>query len=130
MTGPDGDRDLREAFQALRRADLAGTPTFLRVAESRPRPVGGLRLVWGVAVAVVLLVAAFGPLRAALRTRAELRMARQVMAWRSPTAFLLDAPVSDFLATIPAIGRSPAGSPLHTLDPGGALAPSTQRSPL
>ena len=132
MNDSDGDRDLRTAFEALRSADLGGTPSFRRVAERWSRgPARRGGPAWGVVfAAVALFLVGLGPLRTALRTRAELRMARQVMVWRSPTEFLLDSRASDSISTIPAIGRSVAGSPLRALDPGGALEPSAlSRSP-
>ena len=131
MTERDEDRDLREVFQAARRAGQTETPPFARVTNwRRRRTARGPRLVWSLAGAAALLFAALGPLRAVLRTRSEVRMARQVMDWRSPTDFLLGSLIADSLLTIPAITRSPAGSALRALDPGGALAPPTQRSPL
>ncbi|HJR35694.1 MAG TPA: hypothetical protein VJ817_12135, partial [Gemmatimonadales bacterium] len=62
--------------------------------------------------------------------RAELELARQVMSWRSPTEFLLPDPVPGLAPEVSRIDEAPAGSPLKSLDTGGAFGPSTTaRSP-
>lgn len=125
------DSDLREAFRAARAAERASATPFRRVLEGRagrPRKlsrVPGLLLVGGaLAVAGVVL---FGRPEAPV---SELDLARQVMAWRSHTDFLLPANAAGLLSFVPRIGEAPAGSPLQALDPGGILGPPVlPRSP-
>jgi hypothetical protein len=121
----DGDRDLHQAFQASRAAERAETPPFRRVLEGRPGtrrtrgPVRGLLVAGGAAALVVLMVLLGRPEAPA----SELELARRVMAWRSPTDFLLPADAPGLLSFVPRMGEAPAGSPLRALDPGGVLGP-------
>ena len=67
---------------------------------------------------------------AGYETEYHIELARQVMAWRSPTDFLLPAPMPGLLSSVPRIGEAPAGSPLQALDPGRVLGPPVlPRSP-
>jgi hypothetical protein len=122
---------LHDAFQASRASERSSVPPFGRVVAGRVgRRRGRLGLVSGL-VATGGVIAA---LLIALRTRANsdtgpvLELARQVMAWKSSTDFLLPAP--GLLGSVPRIGEAPAGSPLQALDPGSALGPPViPRSP-
>ncbi len=122
----DDDRDLLQAFRAARAEGRSGAPPFRRVVEGR-RPdarrrralIPGL-LVAGGTIAGVLLVTR---LARAPDSAAELELARRVMAWRSPTEFLLPASQSGLLSAVPRIGAAPPGSPLEALDPGNTLGP-------
>lgn len=128
----DGDRDLHQAFQAARSTERAAAPPFRRVLEDRagtprkPRLVPRLLLIGGAAALVVLTVQLDRPEDPV----SELELARRVMAWRSPTDFLLPANAPGLLSFVPRIGEAPAGSPLQALDPGSVLGPPVlPRSP-
>ncbi len=125
------DDQITEAFQALRSAERAKTPPFGRVVAGRPRTrKRRLRLVSGVlaAGAAAVIVGLGLRLRGSDTTR-TMELARQVMAWRSRTDFLLPAEPG-LLSSIPRIGGAPDGSPLQTLDPGSPLGPpALPRSP-
>ena len=132
MTPLDDDRDLRDLFQAARRAEREAAPPFARVLAGRSgRPMGagaGRRpatrwLVAAGAVAAVLLVVAKAVRPPGGVTPADLKLARAVSSWRSPTEFLLRVPGAELLANPPRLGEAPAGSPLKALDPGGPLGP-------
>jgi hypothetical protein len=129
----DDDHDLRDIFRAARTVERPGAPPFRRVVEGRsPNTrrrralVPGLLLVGG-AIAVVLALFRLG------RTPdsgQELELARRVMAWRSPTEFLVPPSQSGLLSSVPRIGAAPPGSPLEALDPGNTLGPRFRvRSP-
>jgi hypothetical protein len=122
----DDDRDLREAFRAVRADERPGAPAFRRVVEGRSPDarrrralLPGLLLAGGV-IAVILAVARVARTPDSGR---ELELARRVMAWRSPTEFLLPASQAGWLSSVPRIGAAPPGSPLEALDPGNALGP-------
>lgn len=128
----DGDRDLHGAFQAARSSERAGAPPFRRVLEGRtdtrrkPSLVPRLLLLGGAAALVILTVLLDRPGDPV----SELELARRVMAWRSPTDFLLPANAPGLLSFVPRIGVAPSGSPLQALDPGGSLGPPVfPRSP-
>ena len=126
------DEQLRDIFQASRASEHGAAPPFARVLSGPPTRhprraglVGGL-LAAGSAAAVLFIA-----LRAKVPpdSAGDLEMARQVMAWRSSTDFLLPS-ASDFLISVPRIGVAPYGSPLQSLDPGSALGPpALSRSP-
>lgn len=123
------DSKLHQLFQSGRAAERTETPPFGRVMARRVPPrhwtlpslvVAGATAV--LAAAVVLFQGGDDPTR-------ELEMARQVMAWRSSTDFLLPVSVPG-LVSLPRIGAAPAGSPLQALDPGNVLGPpALPRSP-
>lgn len=126
------DQRLHEAFQASRVSERGDAPPFGRVVAGRGRSTGRRRgLAPGLLAAGVIAV-----LLIAIRLRnpsapaRDLEMARQVMAWRSATDFLLPASAPGLLSSVPRIGTAPAGSPLQALDPGSALGPPVlPRSP-
>jgi hypothetical protein len=126
----DGDRDLYEAFQAARTSERAAAPAFRRVlagrAGARRRSlVPGLFAAGGAVALVGWLV-----LNRPGRPDADLELARRVMAWKSPTDFLVPADSPGLLSFVPRIGQAPAGSPFQALDPGGVLGPTVlTRSP-
>ena len=125
------DRRLHGAFQAERVSERADTPPFGRVVAGRIRLASrGRRLVSGL-IAVTGAIAVFIVLsRGQSNPGKDLELARNVMAWRSPTDFLLPASVPGLLTSVPRIGAAPAGSPLQALDPGSVLGPpELPRSP-
>jgi len=121
------DRQLHEAFQASRAAERAKAPPFGGVLTGRGPGAGRRR---GVVPGLMVLGGALAALVVAMLFRSsrsdpvlELELARQVMAWRSPTDFLLPASVPGLLSSVPRIGEAPVGSPLRALDPGSELGP-------
>ena len=120
------DHRLHEAFQASRALERVDTPPFGRVVAGRARSAGRRR---GLVPGLIAVGGAIAMLTIAILSRShpdpvgELELARQVMAWRSPTDFLLPAPMPGLLSSVPRIGEAPAGSPLQALDPGRVLGP-------
>lgn len=125
------DQKLHDAFQASRAAERSSVPPFGRVVAGRAGRrkgrlgvVSGLLATAGVIAALLIAVRA----RAGSDTVPVLELARQVMAWKSGTDFLL--PATGLLGSVPRLGEAPAGSPLQALDPGSALGPPViSRSP-
>lgn len=126
------DRRLHDAFQSQRAAERGAAPPFGRVL-ARPGPKrrrGAIPALLAIGGAAALLVAAVVSRGRGSGSARELEMARQVMAWRSPTDFLLPAPAPGLFSSVPRIGQAPAGSPLQALDPGSPLGPPVlPRSP-
>jgi hypothetical protein len=106
------DRDLKQRFDALRRADAAAAPDFEAIVR---RPVTRRRPVAFRAVLVAATVlAAIGGVRLATRpTRADIP---SVMTWRSPTATLLRTPGQELLHDIPTLRSSLLGDRSHSGD--------------
>jgi hypothetical protein len=124
------DPGLHEIFQAERAAQRAGVPPFARVRAGRVRR-RSRRLIPGLLAAGGALAALAIALRVHARSEPmrDLELARQVMAWRSNTDFLLPASPG-LLTSVPRIGHAPSGSPLEALDPGSPLGPpELPRSP-
>jgi len=96
------DRDLKQQFDALRRADRAAVPDFgalVRRPAMRRRPVA----VRAALVAATVLVAVGGFGLATRRTRDEVP---SILTWRSPTATLLRTPGQGLLHDIPMLRSS------------------------
>ena len=110
------DHQIRKGFEALRREDAAGTPSFrATVAAARARPAASrgqraLRLAAAVVVAVVaaLLVRTWRG-RDTVRLQVDLATVR----WQAPTDFLLKLPGDELLRSIPQLG--PRGLDRRTL---------------
>lgn len=123
------DQRLHEAFQVARASEGTDAPPFGRVLAGRVqrRRPSLVPSVLALGAAIALLIIA---VRSLSRTDPAPELARQVMAWRSATDFLLPASAPGFLSTVPRIGESLPGSPLQALDPGGVLGPPVlPRSP-
>ncbi len=127
------DHRLQEAFQASRASERADAPPFGRVMAGRVRRAGRRR---GLVPGLIAVGGAIAMLMIAILSRThsdpalDLELARQVMAWRSRTDFLLPASVPGLLSSVPRIGEASAGSPLQALDPGSVLGPPVlPRSP-
>ncbi len=124
---------LHEAFQASRASERAEAPLFGRVVAGRAggpprrrRVVSGLLALGGALALLVLAIRTRGRAEPAR----DLELAREVMAWRSATDFLLPASMPGLFSPVPRLGEAPAGSPLRALDPGSALGPPVlPRSP-
>ena len=124
------DHRLHEAFQASRASERPDAPPFGRVVAGRARRprrlLPALVALGGVAAVLMIAILARGHANPAQ----DIELARQVMAWRSRTDFLLPPSVAGLLTSVPRIGEAPAGSPLQALDPGSVLGPPVlSRSP-
>ena len=100
------DRDLRERFAALRRVDAATVPDldalFTR-APARPRHWLVLpAIVAAAAVAMLAVSLRFAGSRPSLEIVVE-PGAPSLLAWRSPTASLLQTPGRELLQTMPTL---------------------------
>ena len=103
----------------------AGNCALPKTASRRPeRRRAAIRWVVAAgAVAAVVLAVGRAIRPEAGVSQADIELARRVTAWKSPTAFLLDRPLAGLPSSAPVPGRSPDGSPLRVLDPGGPLGP-------
>jgi hypothetical protein len=100
----DTDRDLHEAFDALRRATQAPafSGTLDGLARHQPRAARLRRSVVGVAVAaVVAAVLVFGLIRSRGRPPSLVDLASA--HWEAPTDFLLRTPGAELLRTMPTL---------------------------
>jgi ferric-dicitrate binding protein FerR (iron transport regulator) len=101
------DPHLKRAFEALRREDAAGCPSFqATVAGARARRAGvarrrALGLVAVVVVAVIAVVVA-STWRVQKSDRLEIDLA--TVRWQAPTDFLLKLPGVELLRSIPQLG--------------------------
>jgi hypothetical protein len=96
------DRDLKQRFDALRRADRAAAPDFgaiVRRPATRRRPV----VLRAALFAATVLLAIGGARLATRRTRAEIP---SILTWQSPTATLLRTPGQGLLRDIPTLRSS------------------------
>jgi len=105
------DRELRERFAELRRADQARAGGY-RAVLYRPAPrTRHVRLAKWAAVAGLAVVIALAVLSV---ERSERRYAGShdvsITEWKSPTDFLLRTPGQEVLQTIPQIGEWPASA--------------------
>ncbi|HEV8356582.1 MAG TPA: hypothetical protein VGQ17_07405 [Gemmatimonadales bacterium] len=122
----DDDRDLRDLFQAARRAEGEAAPPFARVLAGRSVSTPRRRwLKWTLAATAALagIVLIAKVVRPPSGPAQALEIARELSSWRSPTEFLLRVPGAELLGNPPRLGEAPAGSPLKALDPGGPLGP-------
>ncbi len=101
------DDHLKETFEALRREDAAGGPSFqATVAAARARRAGvprrrALGLAAGVVVAVIAVVVA-STWRTQKSDRLEIDLA--TVRWQGPTDFLLKLPGIELLRSVPQLG--------------------------
>lgn len=130
MTRDDRDRDLRRTFAELREEDRRGLPSFERLVTvrrgARPdRPA--LRL----AIAALGLVAVVGALWIARRPESGPQQpeVEALLAWSSPTEFLLRTPGRELASELPSVGDVDlSGLGLSDLRPtNDAAAPLTPR---
>jgi hypothetical protein len=105
------DRELRERFAELRRADQARAGEYLAVLYQPARWTRHVRPAKWAAVAGLALVIAVAVL---LVERSKRRYAGShdvsITEWKSPTDFLLRTPGQEVLQTIPQIGEWPASA--------------------
>jgi hypothetical protein len=109
------DHHLKQAFEALRREEVAGTPSFpatiaaaraRRTARPRRRALG---LVAAVLVVVAVVVISTRRERAGVGLDIDLATVR----WHAPTDFLLNLPGDELLRSVPQLG--PRGLDRRTL---------------
>ena len=109
------DHDVKQAFEALRREDAAGRPSFqatvaaarARRADAPGRRVLGLAAVVAVLVAVIVLSIRHG------RDGSRLDIDLAAVRWQAPTDFLLKLPGDELLRSVPQLG--PRGLDRRTL---------------
>jgi hypothetical protein len=105
MSRMEEERELRRLFQELRQRDEASAPSFREALDRPPRKVLLPRL----AVATLAVFAAVAlwtifPTRRPVQ-EGRLRVTATISEWKSPTASLLRAPVSELLDSVPSIGE-------------------------
>jgi|SRR5579864_904808 len=96
------DSDLRTQFANLREEDRNAAPPFQRTASARATSSSRGHS-WRIALAAipVLAIAVLFSLRSHRSTDA---VPRDIAAWSSPTAFLLDTPGKQILTQTPKLG--------------------------
>ena len=108
------DHHVKQAFEALRREDVAGTPPFpATIAAARARRTARpRRRALGLAAAIVVVALVFISIR---RERDGVRLAIDLatVRWRAPTDFLLNLPGDELLRSVPQLG--PRGLDRRTL---------------
>jgi hypothetical protein len=103
-----GDEALQQAFKTLRAEDERRTVPFDRILHRSPR-TGHFRWrpVFGASVLVVLVLAG---VELEFRHRPAFRASKEpapfILAWKSPTDFLLNTPGSELMRNAPGIGSS------------------------
>jgi hypothetical protein len=99
MTTPSDERDLRDRFARLRRAEGGEAPSFARSIAARPREARpSVALTIAIAATLVLSVL-FLPDDVKPTETIDLRSAR----WVAPTDFLLNVPGDWMLREVPRI---------------------------
>ena len=101
MISPE-DRDLRTHFANLREEDRSATPPFARTAAaaaSFSRRGSYLR------IALAATVLAIAVMLAVRSHRSTVAVPRELAAWSSPTAFLLEIPGKRLLNQTPTLGE-------------------------
>jgi hypothetical protein len=108
MSSPE-DSSLRTHFANLREEDRSAAPPFARIAATAAASSRrGLSLWMAFASVPILAIAVMLAWRAYHPTHAP---ARQLTAWSSPTAFLLETPGKQLLSQTPEFG----GPLIHAL---------------
>ena len=97
---PDDD-DLQSRFDALRRIDEAGVPE-LTALVAKPRASRRSRVAVGAAFAAAAVILVVVSLRFSARPAAQ-PTAPSILAWRSPTASLLQTPGLELMRTVPTL---------------------------
>ena len=119
------DRDLRARFAQLREEDRTGVPAFRAPQpEKAPQRWSVSRVAAVAAVILIALVLAWPNQRPPAVARQGVDLS--VVAWRSPTDFLLITPGSELLRRVPAVGSPDDWTPIDL--PGRSPAPESTRS--
>lgn len=118
MTGDRDEREIRELFQDLWRADEGRAPVFADQWEVALRRLRHPRRLWrpsrGAAAAALVVVVLGGFLISFRETMQRPSLEMSISRWRSPTEFLLISPADSLLKTIPRVGQPTAGIPLFS----------------
>ena len=101
------DHHLRKGFEALRREDAAGSPSFrATVAAARAHRAGApRRRVLGLAAVVAVVVAAVVLSIRHDRDGGRLEIDLAAVRWHAPTDFLLKLPGDELLRSVPHLGH-------------------------
>jgi hypothetical protein len=101
------DATMRRAFAELREGDAIRTPSLQSILAQRHSSIAPLRWQWATAVSLAIAVAVFGVYQAVhrLRPTPAVTEAPMLLAWQSPTDFLLDTPGLAVLRATPYFGR-------------------------
>jgi hypothetical protein len=100
------DRDLYEAFAAVRRGEQARIPAFTRTSPNPPNDGFRGRLVAITACLAVMIAAAVWLASGAPGRRQRPQQATVSLAnWKPPTDFLLETPGRELLQDVPALGE-------------------------
>ena len=119
------DRDLRALFARLKEDDRARVPSFRAPQPGKAPQWGSLaRVAAAAAVILIALVLAWPDRRPPTVGRQGVDLS--VVAWQSPTDFLLITPGSELLRTVPAVGSPDDRTPIDL--PGRSPAPESTRS--
>ncbi len=103
------DRDLRARFNALRRVDAGAAPDLEALIENTSPPRRHRVILPAAAAAAAILMLVAGLRSMASRPSAEYTLPRgeaSLLAWRSPTASLLQTPGMELLQTVPTLESS------------------------
>jgi hypothetical protein len=119
MTESEADRDLRELFAAARKDETPRTPDFRRVRRGRGTEPEARR--WWPALTTALAAGAVALLLFPGRAEDPTAMLDRIGPFRSATDFLLDVSGSEFLETVPTIGRPEGWFPLTEASEGQRL---------
>jgi hypothetical protein len=104
MSSPEDSR-LRTQFANLREEDGSVVPPFERIANAKPAsPRRRYSVQIAVAAIPVLAVVVMFSLRS---HRSTDPVSRDITAWSSPTAFLLETPGKQILTQTPKLGAPP-----------------------
>ena len=109
------DHHVKQAFEALRQEDAAGTPPFAAtIAAARARRTARpRRRALGLAAAVILVVAVVVISLRRERDGVRLEIDLATVRWQAPTDFLLNLPGDELLRSVPQFG--PRGLDRRTL---------------
>ncbi len=109
------DHHVKQAFEALRREDAAGTPPFAAtIAAARARRTARpRRRALGFAAAVIVMVAVVVISIRRERDGVRLEIDLATVRWQAPTDFLLNLPGDELLRSVPQLG--PRGLDRRTL---------------
>ncbi len=101
------DEHLKQAFEALRREDAAGGPSFqatVAAARARRARVPRRRALGLAAVLVIAVIAVVVASTWRMRTSDRLEIDLATVRWQAPTDFLLKLPGVELLRSVPQLG--------------------------
>jgi len=101
------DHQMRQRFEALRREDAAGGPSFqatVAAARARQAAAPGRRALKLAAVVVAVMAVVIDSTRRG-RNGVGLDIDLATVRWHAPTDFLLKLPGDELLRSVPQLGR-------------------------